>query len=341
MFTRPHTDTRVAHASADKHNPWRAPGTAPVFDACGMAGGFTSEEPGEAKYTSTSLAKQGMLGSQLPPAPSGTVWTAGSEVQTAISIRANHGGGYSFRLCPASKTPTEACFQATPLPFVPGQQTLRWANGTELLINGTYVDVGTHPAGSMWAMNPLPYSNANSGPAFPPPCHEKTAHHPAPPAGNCSMVKTGPATGFEQCTDAFCSTAKEYAYTGNVSILDCIAQCKAVNCSCFDYNPTSAGTHPFEHCRVAAAAAYDGVVPSGDHYTAYRNPENPEPTPTPGPSGEVTDGYCSGQFPYNVMILDTVSVPKSVPPGDYVLGFRWDCEKSAQVWAACADITIQ
>ena len=40
------------------------------------------------------------------------------------------------------------------------------------------------------------------------------------------------------------------------------------------------------------------------------------------------------------MVLDTLQVPTGLAKGDYVLGFRWDCEKSAQVWAACADVTI-
>jgi hypothetical protein len=38
-------------------------------------------------------------------------------------------------------------------------------------------------------------------------------------------------------------------------------------------------------------------------------------------------------------IVDKVHVP-NVPPGDYVLGFRWDCEQSSQVWSVCADVTI-
>ena len=68
---------------------------AAVFDACGMAGGNTRKVGGEAKYSMTQHAKQGDLGSEvLPPAPSGTVWHRGSTEQTAISIRANHGGGY-------------------------------------------------------------------------------------------------------------------------------------------------------------------------------------------------------------------------------------------------------
>ena len=32
-------------------------------------------------------------------------------------VRNNHGGGYSYRLCPAGEPLTEACFQRHPLPF--------------------------------------------------------------------------------------------------------------------------------------------------------------------------------------------------------------------------------
>jgi len=40
-----------------------------------------------------------------------------------------------------------------------------------------------------------------------------------------------------------------------------------------------------------------------------------------------------------VTMYDSLKVPE-VKPGEYVLGFRWDCESSAQVWQSCADITI-
>ena len=63
-------------------------------------------------------AKQGDLGSVvLKPRPSGTVWKRGSVVQARWQMTARHGGGYMFRLCPASAPLTEACFQKTPLPF--------------------------------------------------------------------------------------------------------------------------------------------------------------------------------------------------------------------------------
>ena len=59
----------------------------------GMAGGRPTVGGGEGKYFPTKFAKQGALGSKvLPPAPSGTVWTAGGTAVTGISIRANHGG---------------------------------------------------------------------------------------------------------------------------------------------------------------------------------------------------------------------------------------------------------
>ena len=89
----------AVEGSADdsyRHSPWRAPGSAPTFDACGRAGGtsFAHAGPGDAVYWNNSNASFGDLGSQaLGPAPSGTVWTAGSAVEVAWGIRFNHGGG--------------------------------------------------------------------------------------------------------------------------------------------------------------------------------------------------------------------------------------------------------
>ena len=49
---------------------------------------------------------------------------------------------------------------------------------------------------------------------------------------------------------------------------------------------------------------------------------------------------CSGRFPVLVSIVDWLRVPKDTPPGEYVLGFRYDCEMTSQVWSSCADIQI-
>ena len=45
-------------------------------------------------------------------------------MEVAWSMVANHGGGYSYRLCPATQAPTEACFQAHALRFAGDRQTI-------------------------------------------------------------------------------------------------------------------------------------------------------------------------------------------------------------------------
>jgi hypothetical protein len=48
-----------------------------------------------------------------------------SIVETNWGMRANHGGGYTYRLCPAgANNLTEACFQAHPVPFTGDQYFL-------------------------------------------------------------------------------------------------------------------------------------------------------------------------------------------------------------------------
>merc|ERR1719190_295432 len=64
-------------------SPWRAPGSAPVIDSCGSAGGRNSwQGRGEAgaSFQNSSVAKEGDLGSKLPPMPSQATWEAGSNV---------------------------------------------------------------------------------------------------------------------------------------------------------------------------------------------------------------------------------------------------------------------
>ena len=71
-----------------------------VLDACGKAGGTSPahEGPGQALFATTPFARFGDLGSKvLPPAPSGTLWTAGKSAEVMWSIRYNHGGGYQYR----------------------------------------------------------------------------------------------------------------------------------------------------------------------------------------------------------------------------------------------------
>jgi len=75
---------------------------------------------------------QGELGTKSrfsEPLIDKTQWVAGSVVEVAWGITANHGGGYQFRICPASGELTEQCFQQQVLPFVGESQWLQYGNG--------------------------------------------------------------------------------------------------------------------------------------------------------------------------------------------------------------------
>eukprot|EP00037_Helgoeca_nana_P000520 m.22090 g.22090 ORF g.22090 m.22090 type:complete len:364 (+) comp10631_c0_seq1:17-1108(+) len=232
-----------------RHNPWRHPGTAPVFDACGRAGGGIvggKVGGGAAFYIETIHAKEGDLGSKvLPPAPSGVAYKAGGVFEATWGMRANHGGGYQYRLCPSASPLTESCLQAMPLPFA-GVQQLQYTNGTRQTIPSVYayangsavlsfIDRAVPTAAGAWARNPIPDHTQG---------------------GSTSKLKT----------------------------------------------------------EFAPPCADDTSPP--------------------------TLGLCSGERPFHLSIVDQIIVPAETPPGDYVLGFRWDCEETAQIWSTCSDITI-
>lgn len=146
------------------HNPWRSPGFAPIYSPCGLAGGgYTPYLPGGG--IPPPGVKQGFDGRDLPEL-SGikTVWPQGSAQDVAWSISANHGGGYSYRLCPKSANMTEECFQSHHLQFVGDQSWIQYGDdeSNRTAIPATRVSVGTNPPGSQWTKNPIP---ACSGPA--------------------------------------------------------------------------------------------------------------------------------------------------------------------------------
>eukprot|EP00912_Choanoflagellata_sp_UC4_P001351 UC4_evm1s835 len=156
-------------------NPWRSPGNAPTFDACGMAGGGPKWVGTQLSFIDTPNNKQGDLGSTtLKKLPTGVTWKINSTVETKWSIRANHGGGYIYRLCPAGKKLTENCFNEIPLQFARKMER-EYRNGSRLEIHGRYLrsEYNT-PENSTWAVNPFPFyselANRNTPLPFDPPC---------------------------------------------------------------------------------------------------------------------------------------------------------------------------
>lgn len=267
------TVNRNATAGSDldiyKHNPWRAPGYAPVVDPCGLAGGtpWGADVSEAGDYTNTSYAHHGMLGTSLPKMPTGVEWKIGGEAEVTWQIRNNHGGGYSYRLCPATSNLTEECFQQTPLEFVQDQQAIVFEDGHILHVEGTFISDGTFPVGSMWAMMPMPPTwlgprclpGPNDTASTPYACEAWEAVNidgpckpcPQTPGSDCSRCSNGPAPAFlPPCQD----------------------------CEGIDW-----------------------------------------------------EGHA---------VRDVVKIPSSLSPGEYVLGFRYDCEATAQVWQNCADVTL-
>jgi hypothetical protein len=64
-----------------KHNPWRAPGSAPVIDSCGLAGGtpWKSNVTEWGDYVPTDHASHGKFGTTLPKLPTDATWKIGGE----------------------------------------------------------------------------------------------------------------------------------------------------------------------------------------------------------------------------------------------------------------------
>jgi len=193
-----------------KHNPWRAPGSAPTIDSCGLAGGtpWGDNVPEWGEYVNTTNAKHGDRGSELPPLPTKTVWRSGETAEVTWQITANHGGGYQYRLCPEGRPLTEECFQETPLEFDIEKQALQWNNGTRMPIKGTFVTEGVVPEGSMWAMNPIP-PRCLSGK-----CREGAPCEPCPgtPGSDCTSCDDTPDPSFEPPCD---ETGKQGICSGN------------------------------------------------------------------------------------------------------------------------------
>jgi hypothetical protein len=259
----------VAGSEADiyKYNPWRAPGKAPVFDACGMAGGNYFEVFNAGAYNTTKFAKQGDLGTNvLPKRPMGIVWTRGKNATVRFEQTAAHGGGYQYRLCPSSEPLTEECFQKTPLQFAKESHTVRFSDPSkDFEIPATIVKEG---GGVGWMVHPL----------------------------------TNPTN---LACDYVVGEGKHCGW-------------KCAGCGAPKYAADEA-------CPTACADAYSWLPKNLTYGT------DPKLMPDPVPGVDF----------HKYAIEDQVIVPESIEPGEYVVGWRWDCEMTSQVWSNCADITIE
>ena len=151
-------------------HPWRSPGKADVFDACGVAGGAFKDNTKPGGHPPPGH-EWGDRGSELPAGEPVETWSRGATVNVSWGIAANHGGGFAYRLCPADEPLTEACFRAHHLD-VGSKQVLRLGNGSEVAMAAQIVTSD----GAPWIRNPIPACHLKSSgngecgaPQFPPP----------------------------------------------------------------------------------------------------------------------------------------------------------------------------
>ena len=96
--------------------------------------------------------------------------------------------------------------------------------------------------------------------------------------------------------------------------------------------------------NIGLSPAAAKACPGPDGLSGPGCTQFPPPCPQDkGPEDWSTDlsfqGQCSGDWTTG-LIADTVLLPADLPPGDYVLGWRNDCEETAQIWSNCADVHI-
>merc|ERR1712232_1037895 len=140
-----------SHGDFTKYNPWRAPGKAPVPDPCGVASGYHNPA------ASADIPKGYQpydLGTKTLPEQTPTYWKAGGTAEVGWALSAQHGGGYSYRLCPKGQEITEACFQANHLSFTSKNTTVRYHDGSRKDFQIPTTDLITE--GKHWRRNPNP-----------------------------------------------------------------------------------------------------------------------------------------------------------------------------------------
>jgi len=145
-------DDMITSSGSDDVNPWFAPGTNSLKDQWG-------------EYPCGKI--EGKDG-RTHPVTARTVHSAGGVIEVGWAINANHGGGYSMRLCPSNSDLSEACFQRT---ILKATKNISWIQegsdkSSRREIPAKRGSVGTFPAGSEWTRNPIP--DRSDSPLTPP-----------------------------------------------------------------------------------------------------------------------------------------------------------------------------
>jgi len=292
--------------------PWRAPGQAPVRGSgCGVSVGAPVMIPnGGQAVPGYAMGTDGL---ELPEQEA-TEWQIGGVATVGFAIVANHGGGYSWRLCKKSGAEiNEDCFQKTTLPFHGNHSWLQYIDIIPTRDNSGPLKIPkieiprvivpadqVHPAGSHWARNPIPsckYCDQTKCGGLLPNLEEKVT---VPP--------------FDQLPE----NASQYGGNEWFKQEGCAQQCSGeflMQC-------------PPGMTQFAEPAP--GISSYAGHLTYYGSFDLTSLTP------QMPVGIEGLEY----SVMDEVKIPDHLEEGEYFLSWRWDCEQSPQIWQQCADIKL-
>lgn len=339
-------------------NPWRSPGTAginnPGFQPCGVNSGSNPTFPDPPASGQPQFAN----GTDLPSVGKPAVWKRGSTVDAEWSIYANHGGGYSYRLCKKvdGQPITESCYQKIPLDFADDVSTITYYDGSRapFLINATTTNVGTHPKGSMWRKNPVPMCGCDIGDyctADP----EESSKYDYDLHGMGRTKKVDTTTDFElnvikSITDKqgkHCNSVTKDKCGDKIGYNTCL-ECgadSAYDCEvcCPGLKKVTKGSYTWCQKGGSSNKCDPKTNPNGCFAIPYDTKHGSSKScPTSlmfeKQWDDGTGGGVGGKFMFT--IKDKLRVPNNLELGEYSLSWRWDCEQTPQVWNSCADITI-
>jgi hypothetical protein len=241
-----------------------------------------------------------------------TEWQIGGVATVGFALLANHGGGYSWRLCKKDGNITEECFQQNTLPFHGNHSWLHYAEVIpsrddsgplkfpeveipRVVVPGDQV----HPKGSNWARNPLPGCNY---------CDQTKCGGMLP-----NMTEKVTVPPYDKLPDDYPAQ-----YGGNAWYKQekCAQQCSGAN-----FMQCPPGMQQFGE-PAAGISGYVGNIMFL------------------GMAGNYTNFKMVGIEGFPFSIMDKVEVPDHLEEGEYLLSWRWDCEQSPQIWQQCADIRL-
>ena len=212
-----------------RYNPWRNPGWAPVLSACGAAGGWT----GATEVLQPRGVRPGSDGVDLPPLDGAPPrWVAGSAAEVAFSIYVNHGGGYAYRLCPADREPTEACFREHHLEPVGNVSWVQRGADPSSRVEIVATRVSSlpgdrQPAGGTWTKNPVPPCDGPDGGDYMSACEKPMWEPPAPDLWGIGLGRCFPSNGTAPAGSGGtrCTAAEERFWSArfNFNIVDRVA----------------------------------------------------------------------------------------------------------------------